>query len=185
MTGEDLKTLMMSIFGTNLLFDLARKFEVIQRDRRFDLVSFVLALVFTGGTEECGRQYAVMRNYFDSGAAKVVRGAFYAWFDDALEKLISELLRRALDAAQQVPKLLPGILGTVSDWRIIDSTTVALRYNLIGCWIGSGNYAAVKIHKEWSSGSDLCCKAHQCTYLDPGLPPQQHPRAHYRAATQA
>ena len=61
---------------------------------------------------------------------------------DPLEALLSELLRRALEAAHSVPKLLPGILGTVADWRIVDSITIALRPNLIAEWKGSGEYAA-------------------------------------------
>jgi hypothetical protein len=152
MTGEQLKTLMLDLFDHDLVFALARRYGVVERHRSLDLVRFVLALVFTGGTEECGRQYAVLQRYIESGAPKIVRGAFYAWFTEPLELLLSELLRRALQAAHSLPKLLPGLLGTVSDWRIIDSTTIALRPELIREWIGCGEYAAVKVHKEWSVG---------------------------------
>jgi len=65
-----------------------------------------------------------LSNYLDSGAPRVVRGGFYAWFNDPLERLLTELLRRAQVEARNVPKLLPGLLGTVSDWRIVDSTTM-------------------------------------------------------------
>lgn len=152
MTGEQLQALMEDVFDPDLVCGLARDYKLVQRERRMDVVRLVLALVLTGGTEECGRQYAVMQNYLDSGAPRVVRGGFYAWFNDPLERLLTELLRRAQAVARQVPMLLPGILGTVSDWRIVDSTTIKLDQALVEEWRGAGDYAAVKIHKEWSVG---------------------------------
>ncbi len=143
---------MEDVFGAELLLGLAREYKLIQRERSLDVVRLILSLVLTGGTEECGRQYAVLRNYLESGAPRVVRGGFYAWFNEPLERLLSELLRRAKIAAQQVPKLLPGILGGVSDWRIVDSTTIKLDGALVNEWRGAGDYAALKIHKEWSVG---------------------------------
>jgi hypothetical protein len=152
MTGEELRTLIMTTFSHEKLFELARRYGLIERQRRFDLVRFIISLVFTGGTEECGRQCAVLRDYLSSGAPQVVRGAFYAWFTEPLEMLLTEMLNVALEAASCTPKLLPGVLGTVSDWRVVDCTTVLLRHALIDEWRGSGNYAAVKVHKEWSVG---------------------------------
>ena len=143
---------MLNVFGIEQLFDLARQYKLIERQRCMDLVALVLSLIFTGGTEECGRQYAVLRRYIENGAPEVVRGAFYAWFNEPLEMLLSELLRRAMQAASVLPKLLPGVLGTVSDWRIVDSTTIGLRPKLMEHWKGCWEYAALKIHKEWSVG---------------------------------
>jgi len=40
----------------------------------------------------------------------------------------------------------------VTDWRIVDSTTIHLERALINEWQGTGDYSAVKIHKEWSVG---------------------------------
>ena len=142
----------MGVFEPELMLQLAREYKLVQRERSMDVVRLVLALVLTGGTEECGRQYAVLRNYLDSGAPRVVRGGFYAWFNEPLERLLTELLRRAQAEAVKVPKLLPGLLGTVSDWRIVDSTTIKLDRALIEEWQGAGDYAALKIHKEWSVG---------------------------------
>ena len=78
-------------------------------------------------------------------------------------------------AARNVPKLLPGILGTVSDWRIVDSTTIALARDLIEVWIGSGNYwrpraidevvrPTVKTHEEVDKGHGRVerCQAKLC-----------------------
>ena len=143
---------MLGVFGRELMLGLAREYKLVQRERSLDVVRLVLALVLTGGTEECGRQYAVLSNYLDSGAPHVVRGGFYAWFNEPLERLLTELLRRAQAQACKVPKLLPGLLGTVSDWRIVDSTTIRLDGALIEHWRGAGDYAALKIHKEWSVG---------------------------------
>jgi putative transposase len=152
MTGEQLETLMLGVFERERMLELARDYKLVQRERSLDVVRLVLGLVMTGGTEECGRQYAVLRNYLDSGAPRVVRGGFYAWFNEPLEQLLTELLSRALAEALKVPKLLPGLLGRVSDWRIVDSTTIKLDRALIAHWRGAGDYAALKIHKEWSVG---------------------------------
>jgi hypothetical protein len=54
---------------------------------------------------------------------------------------------------QAQPKLLPAMLAGVTDWRVIDSTTVRLDDCLIDEFPGSGDYAALKIHKEWSIGT--------------------------------
>jgi hypothetical protein len=105
-----------------------------------------------GGTHDGGRQYDVLRTYVENGARKVVRGAFYAWFDEPLERLLETLLAEARKAGTETPKILPGILGGVSDWRIVDSTTIKLDDALIAEWAGAGEYAAVKVHKEWSVG---------------------------------
>jgi IS4 transposase len=152
MTGEQLQKLLMGVFGEELMKRLAGEYSLVQRERSLDVVRLVLALVLTGGTEESGRQYAILRNYLDSGAPQVVRGGFYAWFNQPLERLLTELLRRAQAEALKVPKLLPGLLSTVSDWRIVDSTTIKLDRALIEEWKGAGDYAALKIHKEWSVG---------------------------------
>ena len=91
--------------------------------------------------------------YVDNGAPRVVRGTFYAWFTEPLLKLLTELLQRAIAIGQQQPRLLPGILGGVTDWRVFDSTTVRLDDRLIDTFPGAGEYAALKIHKEWSVGT--------------------------------
>jgi putative transposase len=143
---------MTGVFAPELLHEYARKCKFVERERQLDVVRFVLSLVLAGGTEESGRQYEVLRIYLESGAPKVGRGGFYSWFNEPLEQLLTELLRRAQLAAAQAPVLLPGILGTVSDWRIVDSTTIQLERALIDEWRGAGDYSAIKIHKEWSIG---------------------------------
>lgn len=153
MTGDDLRDMLKKVFLPEEIEALAREYGVVERARQLDVVMFVAALVLAGGTHEGGRQYDVLRMYIESGAPRVVRGSFYSWFEAPLERLMAELLRRAIVIAQQVPKLLPGILRGVSDWRIVDSTTVKLHGALIKEWPGAGDYAALKIHKEWSVGT--------------------------------
>jgi hypothetical protein len=113
----------------------------------------VVALILAGGTHEGGRQYDVLRTYLDNGAPRVHRGTFYGWFTEPLLKLLTALLQRAISVGQQQPKLLPGILGGVTDWRVVDSTTIRLDDALVDEFPGTGEYAALKIHKEWSVGT--------------------------------
>jgi len=82
----------------------------------------------------------------------VVRGAFYHWIDDELAALMEHLLDAAVEYAGAQPVHLPGLLGTVDDWWVIDSETVTLRDALSGTYPGSGSAAAVKVHKTLSLG---------------------------------
>ena len=41
----------------------------------------------------------------------------------------------------------------MTDWRVVDSTTVRLDDRLVDTFPGAGEYAALKIHKEWSVGT--------------------------------
>lgn len=155
MTGEELKRHLQSVIPLESLQQLAREYKVIQRERELDIVQFLIALVLSGGTHEGGRQFDVLRRYVESGAPSVVRGAFYAWFTAPLEALLMDLLGRAIAAGQAQPVLLPGILRGVRDWRIFDSTTVKLLGSpeLRKEYPGTGDYAAIKIHKEFSVGT--------------------------------
>ena len=153
MTGEELRKHLKAVVPLDVIRSLAQEYGVVERERQLDIVQLVIALVLSGGTHEGGRQYDALRRYLESGAPKVVRGAFYAWFTAPLERLLTELLGRAIAVGQAQSKLLPGILQGVSDWRIFDSTTVKLRDELKDVYPGTGDYAAVKIHKEFSVGT--------------------------------
>jgi len=153
MTGDELRKHLRAVMPLEAVRALAKEYGVVERQRELDIVQLVVALVLSGGTHEGGRQYDVFRRYLESGAPRVVRGAFYAWFTEPLEKLLTELLERAIRAGQAQPKLLPGILGGVRDWRIFDSTTIKLPNDLMDAYPGVGDYAAIKIHKEFSVGA--------------------------------
>lgn len=155
MTGEELKLHLQTVLPVGVLEELAKEYKFVERERRLDVVQFIVALILSGGTHEGGRQFDVLRRYVESGAPKVVRGAFYAWFEAPLEMLLTELLVRAIAVGQAQPKLLPGILRGRRDWRIFDSTTVKLPNSpeLLKEYPGTGDYAAIKIHKEFSVGT--------------------------------
>lgn len=153
MTGEELRTHLKAVMPLDAIRLLAKEYGVIERQRELDIVQLVIALVLAGGTHEGGRQHDALRRYLESGATRVVRGAFYAWFTAPLERLLAELLRRAIAEGQAQPKLLPGILRGVRDWRIFDSTTIKLHDELTAVYPGTGDYAAIKIHKEFSVGT--------------------------------
>lgn len=153
MTGDELRAHLVETLDATAIGALAEKYGVQERERKLNLFEFVVALILAGGTHEGGRQYDVLRTYLASGAAPVVRGTFYAWFTEPLLKLLTELLDRAIAVGRRQEKLLPGILGGVADWRVFDSTTVRLDDDLIDTFPGAGEYAALKIHKEWSVGT--------------------------------
>ena len=148
MTGAALKEHITKVLDLVGIEALAREYRVVQRERQLDIVSLVIALILSGGTHEGGRQYDVLRTYIENGAPSIVRGVFYSWFHAPLERLMSELLRRAIEVGQQQEKILPGILAGVSDWRIVDSTTIKLDKTLFADYPGTGDYAALKLHNN-------------------------------------
>jgi putative transposase len=153
MNGEELRGLMSTVFDREELSALAREYGMVRRERSLDVMGLITALVLAGGTEDGGRQYDALRTYLMNTAKRVARSAFYSWFNEPLERLLRFLLERAMRTAAASEKILPGILGSVVDWIIVDSTTIALDKELIKDWPGAGDYAALKIHKEWSVGT--------------------------------
>jgi Transposase DDE domain len=155
MTGDELKKHLQAVLPLEKFAELAKEYRFVQRARELDVVQFIIALVLSGGTHEAGRQFDVLRRYVESDAPRVARGAFYAWFTAPLERLLAHLLERAIAVGQAQPKLLPGILRGVLDWRIFDSTTIKLPNSpeLQKEYPGTGDYAAIKIHKEFSVGT--------------------------------
>ena len=153
MTGDELRAHLREVLDAEAIATLAAKYRIQQRERKLDVFEFVVALILAGGTHEGGRQYDVLRTYVANGAPRIVRGTFYAWFTEPLLELLANLLDRAIAVGQRQTKLLSGILGGVSDWRVFDSTTVKLDDKLVDTFPGAGDYAALKIHKEWSVGT--------------------------------
>lgn len=153
MTGDELREHLREVLDAGAISALVAKYGIQERERKLDVFELVVALILCGGTHEGGRQYDVLRTYVDNGAPRVVRGTFYGWFTEPLLKLLTNLLDRAIAIGQRQPKLLPGILSGVTDWRVFDSTTVRLDDALVDTFPGSGDYAALKIHKEWSVGT--------------------------------
>ncbi|HEY2848381.1 MAG TPA: IS4 family transposase [Gemmatimonadaceae bacterium] len=153
MMGDELREHLGETLDSIAIGALAEKYGIQERERKLNVLELVVALILAGGTHEGGRQYDVLRTYVANGAAAVVRGTFYAWFTEPLVKLLAELLDRAIAVGRRQAKLLPGILAGVADWHVVDSTTVRLDKALIDTFPGAGEYAALKIHKEWSVGT--------------------------------
>jgi hypothetical protein len=153
MTGEELRGHLRATLDAKKIRELAEKYGAQVRERKLMLVELVVALILCGGTHEGGRQYDVLRTYVENGAPHVTRGTFYSWFTEPLLQLLTELLERAIALGQKQPKLLTGILAGVTDWRVFDSTTVRLHGALVDTFPGAGEYAALKVHKEWSVGN--------------------------------
>lgn len=153
MTGDELREHLREVLDEGEINALVTRYGIQERERKLNVFEFVVALIVAGGTHEGGRQYDVLRTYIDNGAPPVVRGTFYAWFTEPLRALLVDLLGRAIAIGQRQPKLLPGILRGVTDWRVFDSTTVRLDDRLVDTFPGAGDYAALKIHKEWSVGT--------------------------------
>ena len=153
MDGDSLRQHLRDTLNADAIRQIADKYGVQERERKLDVFEFVVALILAGGTHEGGRQYDVLRTYLENGAPKVRRGTFYGWFTKPLLQLLTELLEHAVAVGQRQPKLLPGILGGVRDWRVVDSTTIRLDDVLVGDFPGTGDYAALKVHKEWSVGT--------------------------------
>lgn len=123
-----------------------------QRERKRDALKFLRAMLASAASPSGGRQADMMRTYFDNGGQKVARGSFYDWFGPPLEAVMQDLATRALAYVQTQEMDLPGILGCVKDWRIVDSMTVRLHDDLKPVYPGAGDYAALKLHKTLSVG---------------------------------
>lgn len=127
------------------------KFQL--REHKLQVMALLRAMIIAASTGYGGRQADILRIYLESGVPKVVRGAFYSWFGKPLATLMASVSRFALDYVQAQPVDLPGWLGSgVKDWRIVDSSTVKLDNRLKDIYPGTGDYAALKIHKTYSVG---------------------------------
>src|SRR5512132_634745 len=125
---------------------------VIDRKRKLHLGMFVRAMVISAGTPGGAYQADVLRSYLEFEVPHVARSAFYRWFDEPLEQFMTALADRALAYARAQQVDLAGILGGVKDWYIVDSTTVTIRDALRDEFPGTGDYAALKVHKVLSVG---------------------------------
>jgi putative transposase len=153
MRGEDVQRVFETILPDKVLLRLVEKTKFQERARKLDALRLLRAMVIAAATGYGGRQADVMRLYFEAGATRVVRGVFYGWFGKELEEIMVEVRALALAYARTMRCDLPGLLGEhVTDWHIVDSSTVKLDQGLLGEYPGAGNYAALKLHKRFSVG---------------------------------
>lgn len=153
MQGADVQRVFETILPEELLLELVREAGLQERERKLDAVGFIRAMIIAAATGYGGRQADVMRIYFENGAERVVRGGFYRWFGPALEQVMLQVRGRALEYGKSMALDVPGLLGEhVTDWHIVDSSTVKLDNALMAEYPGTGDYAALKVHKRFSVG---------------------------------
>jgi hypothetical protein len=152
MDGARLRDVLRTGLQPDQVMGLARELGVVERESVIEIVELVNSLVLVSRTPAGGRQADVLRAYAKTMGAQPVRGTFYARFNANLEKLLDRLLRNTLAVIQRDPVLLPAAIAGVKDWIIIDSETVKLHPSLKERYPGTGDYAAVKVHKAYSIG---------------------------------
>lgn len=153
MRGCDVREVFETVLPDEALAQMISESGFQVRERKLMATTFIRSAIIAAASGQGGRQAAVLRQYFEAGAPKVVRGAAYGWFGGSFEAVMADVSTRALAYACSQPRDLPGILGQhVEDWRIVDSSTVRLADALRDRYPGAGNYAALKVHKTFSVG---------------------------------
>src|SRR5438128_1092831 len=152
MTGDEVQEVFEAILPQEEIDRLCQQCGVIERQRKLNLGMFVRAMVISAGTPGGAYQADVLRSYLEFEVPRVARSAFYRWFDEPLERFMEALAERALAYARAQQVDLAGPLCGVTDWYIVDSTTVKVRDALRDDLPGTGDYAAMKVHKVLSVG---------------------------------
>jgi len=154
MDADSLRQMLHSMLPATEINESARLLGVQLKRRKLDVPMLVRALVMAGGSPRFGFQAAVMDTYFKLEAPEVSRSAFYQWFNEPLAALTAHLGQQACAYVRQQQVHLPGPLKGVTDWRAIDSSTVKLPKELKDVLPGTGDYAALKVHREYSIGTE-------------------------------
>ena len=131
---------------------LCQQVGVIERQRQLTLGMLVRAMVISAGTPGGAYQADVLRSYLACEVPPVARSAFYRWFDEPVEQFMAALAERALAYARAQQVELSGPRGGVTDWYIVEATTVTVRDALRQEFPGTGNDAALNVHKVLSVG---------------------------------
>jgi putative transposase len=160
MTGDDVRTVFEQLLPQEEMDRLCQQCGVIERQRKLNLGMLVRAMVIAAGTPGGAYQADILRSYLEYEGPRGTRAAFYRWFDEPLEQFMAALADRALAYARAQQVDLPGPLSGVQDWYIVDSTTVMVRDALLGEFPGTGNYAALKVHKVLSVGCGAPVRDH-------------------------
>ena len=159
--GEDVREIFEAILPEETLRAIIAKTHFEERSRKRDAVAFLRAMVIAAGTGYGGRQRDVARIYFGNGAKQVARGGFYAWFGPELECAMNAIARRAIAYAASLELDTPRLLAEYArDFHIVDSSTVKLPKELFADFPGTGDYAALKVHKRLSVGTGTVVDYH-------------------------
>jgi len=160
MTGDAVRQVFEAILPQEEIDRLCQACGVIERQRKLNLGMLVRAMVISAGTPGGAYQADVLRSYLEFEVPHVARSAFYRWFDEPLERCMAALADRALAYARAQQVDLSGPLRGVTDWYIVDATTVTVREALRQEFPGTGAYAAIKVHKVLSVGCGAPVRYH-------------------------
>jgi hypothetical protein len=160
MTGDDVRTVFEQLLPQEEMDRLCQQWGVIERQRKLNLGMLVRAMVIAAGTPGGAYQADILRSYLECEVPRITRAACYRWFDEPLEQFMEALADRALAYARAQQVDLPGPLSGVQDWYIVDSTTVTVRDALLEEFPGTGDYAALKVHKVLSVGCGAPVRYH-------------------------
>jgi hypothetical protein len=152
MTGDDVREVFEEVLPQDLIERWSKQIGVVQRERKLEIAALARAMVIAAGTPSGAVLADGLRGYGEYATESVQRSAFYRWFDQEMEQLMEQLSLRALRYAKNQEVDLPGILGGVEDWIIVDSTTCRLPDTFIDEYPGTGDYSALKVHKHLSVG---------------------------------
>lgn len=157
---KSLRALFESMLPRDVIAEAVGRLGAQKRERLLDPIELIFSLVLMGGTAESGRIASVVRDYFDRGGTRVARSSYYKWFDQQFLDVVRELSVRSLAYVAAMPKHLPGVLAGRRDWLAVDSTVVKLPDALAAVYPGTGEYAALKVHKTYSLGTENLAAYH-------------------------
>jgi hypothetical protein len=160
MTGDEVRQVFEAMLPQEEIDRLCKQFGVVERQRKLNLGMLVRAMVISAGTPGGAYQADVLRSYLEFEVPHVARSAFYRWFDEPLEQFMAALADRALAYARAQEVDLAGPLCGVQDWYIVDATTVTVRDAMREEFPGTGEYAAIKVHKVLSVGCGAPVRYH-------------------------
>src|SRR5690606_3368861 len=101
MTGQDLREVFEALLPNDAIEFFAAQFGVVERERKFEVANFVRASVIAAGSPFGGLQADAIRNYLESGGARMARSALYSKFDEGYEQLMRVLAENALEFARR------------------------------------------------------------------------------------
>lgn len=153
MNTRHLRSIFRDVISQELIGAAAARHGLQLRLRKKDVIKLITALILASANGDGGRQAAVLKRYFEDGGLQVSRSAAYEWFDEKLSKVLADIALNCLSIVKAQSVDLPGWLGEhVDDWWIVDSTTCKLDDRLTNVYPGTGDYAAIKVHKTMSMG---------------------------------
>ncbi len=135
-----------SLFPAELIEDIARERDVVQRDRKIDITMLVWTLIMGFAVDGEARTIAgFQRAYSAATNQTVARSSFYDRFTPALATLLSDLLEHALEEVA-VPHTIAPRFELFREVLIADATVVRLHRLLSGFPATHPDQSGAKLH---------------------------------------